>query len=77
MSKVKSTVTSPELSDTSQAANVPSHGVYVVEGEGDDAYWTRVGAAWLHRDGQGFNVALSAVPLTGRLVLRVRKDREG
>lgn len=28
MSKVNSTVTSPERSDTSQAANVPSHGVY-------------------------------------------------
>ncbi|RWC46081.1 MAG: hypothetical protein EOS55_18190 [Mesorhizobium sp.] len=54
----------------------PSHGVFVVDGEGEKAFWTRVGAAWAHQDGQGFNVALTAVPLSGRLVLRVRNEKE-
>ena len=76
MSK-RNPATAPERSDDTQAVNVPTHGAFVVEGEGDNAFWTRIGAAWAHRDGQGFNVSLSAVPLNGRLVLRVRKDREG
>ena len=51
----------------------PTHGVFVVEGEGDTAFWTRIGAAWAHQDGQGFNLALAAVPLSGRLVVRASK----
>jgi hypothetical protein len=35
------------------------HGVYVAEGEGDKAFWTRIGAAWPHDDGKGFNISLS------------------
>ena len=48
----------------------PTHKVFVVEGEGDDAFWTRIGSAWPHKDGKGLNVVLSALPLNGRLVLR-------
>lgn len=42
-----------------------SHAVYVVEGEGPNAFWTRIGAAWMHEDGEGFNVQLTAMPLNG------------
>lgn len=55
---------------TSTSKNRPSHAVYVVEGEGDGAFWTRIGAAWRHEDGDGYNLVLSAIPLTGRLVIR-------
>src|SRR5204862_7658790 len=53
----------------------PSHKVFVVEdreteGEGNDAFWTRIGSAWPNKDGKGFNIALSALPINGRLVLR-------
>lgn len=54
--------------------NQPSHGVYVVEGEGDRAFWTKVGAAWPHQDGDGFNIALTALPLSGRLVIHAKKE---
>lgn len=58
-------------------SNRPSHAVYVVEGEGERAFWTKIGAAWQHEDGDGFNVTLTAIPLTGRLVIRKPKaDRE-
>jgi hypothetical protein len=51
--------------------------VYVVEGEGDKAYWTKVGAAWPHEDGKGFNIKLTCVPVDGRLVIREPKaDQE-
>ena len=62
--------------ETAAPRNAPSHGVYVVEGEGDRAFWTKVGAAWPHQDGNGFNVTLAAVPLSGRLVIRIRTGKE-
>lgn len=55
--------------------NLPSHGIYVVEGEGDKAHWTKVGCVWTHADGEGFNISLSAVPLSGRLVARAKKEQ--
>ncbi|TFF17233.1 hypothetical protein E3C22_24180 [Jiella endophytica] len=60
-------------------STVPSHSVYVVEGEGDRAFWTKVGSAWRHDDGDGFNLKLTALPIDGRLVIRKAKaksDRE-
>lgn len=51
----------------------PDYGVYVTEGEGDKAFWTKVGAAWSHKDGDGFTITLTALPLNGRL--SVRKPR--
>jgi hypothetical protein len=55
---------------------IAPHAVYVVEGEGDNAFWTKIGAAWLHQDGKGFNVSLSCLPLNGRLVIREPKPVE-
>jgi len=56
----------------------PTHTVHVVEGEGDSAFWTKVGAAWAHEDGEGYNISLTALPLNGRLVVRTAKlaDKE-
>ena len=31
--------------------------------------WTRIGAAFPHKDGTGFNVQLRALPVDGRIVL--------
>ena len=49
----------------------PSHTVYMVEGEGDDAIWTPIGALWPHRDGKGSNLSLKVIPLAGRLSTRL------
>ncbi len=56
--------------------SAPSHSVYTVEdrGEGEDPFWLKIGAAWPHKDGRGFNITLSALPLDSRLVLRVPAD---
>jgi len=59
---------------TAPAKNAPSHGVFVVEGEGDRAYWIKIGCAWMHNDGEGLNVILSAVPVGGRIVIRAKKE---
>lgn len=49
----------------------PSHKVYVVEGEGDNAFWHRAGSAWPHKDGKGLNMQIpTGMSLSGRVVLR-------
>jgi hypothetical protein len=66
---------SPEIS----RSNSPSHLVYQVSDRDGNksAIWTRTGAAWPHQDGKGFNLQLSAIPLDGRLTLRVPSEEEG
>lgn len=54
----------------------PTHRLYVVKGEGENSRWTEVGAAWTNRDGQGYSLALDAVPLGGRIVMREIADRD-
>ncbi|MEM6409252.1 MAG: hypothetical protein AAF700_12670 [Pseudomonadota bacterium] len=39
-------------------------------GDGEKAIWTRIGAAWEHKDGKGFELRMDAVPLDERIVLR-------
>ena len=37
-----------------------------------DPYWT----AWPNKDGKGFSLTCDAIPLTGRLCLRLIGERE-
>ena len=37
--------------------------------EGGKSFRTRVGVAWMHKNGKGCNIDLDAVPLNGRLVV--------
>ena len=36
-----------------------------------EGFWTRIGSAWQHADGNGFNIQIETVPLDGRITLRV------
>ena len=56
------------------SGNAPSHKVYAIEGEGEEAFWTRIGSAWPHKDGKGFNITLSALPCNGRVQLQSRSN---
>lgn len=58
---------------SSSNSKKPTHEAFVVTGEGESAFWTKLGAAWPHDDGKGFNVELIALPVSGRLVIRERK----
>ena len=54
----------------------PTYRAYIVEDrdgttpDEHSGYWTKIGAAWPHADGKGLNIVLSALPVTGRIVLR-------
>jgi hypothetical protein len=61
---------------TEMASNQqPSFTAYAVtkRGEGQDDWWTPIGAAWPHGDGLGFNIQLQTLPLDGKIVLRPPK----
>jgi len=63
--------------ETATSANkLPTHEIFVVKGEGEQKHWTKVGAAWSHGDGEGLNLRLSVLPISGRLVLRLRTEKE-
>lgn len=56
-------------------AKAPDFIAFHVTGEGKKSYWTRIGAAWKHKDGEGMNLQLDLVPMAGgRIVLRTPKE---
>ncbi|MEQ1735844.1 MAG: hypothetical protein ABL886_05530 [Rhodoglobus sp.] len=62
---------------TATAGKAPSHVAYQGRGrDGKKSIWTRIGSAWPHTDGQGFSEQLDAVPLDGRVSLRVLTDTQ-
>ena len=48
----------------------PTHRLWQVVGEGKNASWREIGAAWPNRDGEGFSLQWNALPLHGRVVMR-------
>lgn len=67
------------MSDNTETATskAPSHIVYHVrDRNGKKGFWTRIGAAWAHQDGKGFNVQVDCVPLDGRIVIRIESDKK-
>lgn len=57
------------------ATQQPSFRAYtVVKREGQEDFWLAIGAALMHQDGDGYNVVLQALPIDGKIVLRLPKD---
>jgi len=46
----------------------------VVKREGQDDFWLAIGAAFMHQDGEGYNIVLQALPIDGKVVLRLPKE---
>lgn len=57
--------------------NRPTHNVYVIQGDDKSEHWTKIGAAWPHKDGQGFGLVLDALPAgNGRMALRLKTEKD-
>jgi hypothetical protein len=55
----------------------PAYQAYtVVKREGQDDFWLNIGAAFMHQDGDGYNIVLQALPINGKIVLRLPKSQE-
>ncbi len=62
--------------NTSSQNNFPSYKAFHVS-EGDNGFWTKIGAAWDHEDGNGFTLNLDLVPVgNGRIVLRKNDPKQ-
>jgi hypothetical protein len=55
----------------------PSHIAYHIRnGKAEESFWTRIGSAWAHKDGNGFNIQLETIPSRdGRITLRVASKK--
>jgi hypothetical protein len=63
------------MADKQPAA--PTHRVYtVIKRDGQDDYWLNIGLVFPHKDGNGFNVVLQALPLDGKIVCREITNEE-
>lgn len=59
-----------------QQPKMPSFDVFsVTDGKDDKSYFTKIGAAFEHKDGQGHSADLNALPTNGRIVLRTPLER--
>jgi hypothetical protein len=57
-------------------SNAPSHVAYHVRDVNEEkSFWTRIGSAWPHKDGNGFSIQLDAMPRDGRVTLRRPEEK--
>lgn len=69
-------MTDTNINTGNSTGNTPSHIAYQVrDRENQKGVWTRIGSVWPHKDGKGYSVQIEAVPLDGRISLRVYEDR--
>lgn len=61
---------------TKPAGRAPSHIAYHVRDTSKKSIWTRIGCAWPHIDGNGFNIQIEVAPLDGRVSLRIATDKK-
>jgi hypothetical protein len=61
-----------------KASRKPSFVAYnVIDlGEGKDSKWREIGVGFAHKDGNGFDILIDSVPLSGKITLRVPKPKE-
>ena len=64
------------MTDTIQS-KAPTHVCYHVREGKDKGFFTRIGVAWLNKDGKGFNIQLDGlVPLDGRITVRIASEKK-
>jgi hypothetical protein len=64
--------------ETTTKSSKPTYIAYHVRNNSEeqgDSYWTRIGAAFPHKDGKGFNLLVETFPLDGRITLRVPTEK--
>jgi len=70
------------MTDATETAKskAPTHLVYQIRAykNGGEARsnWTKIGVAWAHKKGQGFNIQLDAFPVDGRLTVYPMADKK-
>ncbi len=60
-----------ENNTTNQSPKAPDYLAWNVTQKGDKSFWSKLGAAWLHKDRKGYTLQLETCPINGRIVLRL------
>ena len=63
---------------TSTKSTKPAYIAYHVRNNKDEqgeGFWTRIGVAFPHADGNGFSLLIETFPLDGRITLRVPSEK--
>lgn len=63
-----------ETTSNQQPANAPDFLAWHISEKGEKSYWSKVGAAWQHKDVAGYTLQLETLPICGRIVLRQPLD---
>ncbi|WP_181175628.1 hypothetical protein [Mesorhizobium sp. B2-3-4] len=65
------------------AKKMPTHDILVAtplteeeKARGVKPFWTKIGAAWSLPDGSGYSLVLQALPLDGRMVMKVPQSKD-
>ena len=58
----------------------PTHRAFIVKkftdkDDKEKSRWLDIGSVWTHGDGKGFEVKLEALPLDGRIVIRLDEPK--
>ena len=63
---------------TNTPSKKPAYIAYSVRdrGQGKDAKFTEIGVAFPHKDNEGFDILYDAIPLSGRITLRLNKPKK-
>ena len=65
------------LTSNTQRPRLLTHIAYQVQDrEGKKPFWQKIGGGWAHSDGRGITLQLAAMPLDGRITLRVNQPKE-
>jgi hypothetical protein len=68
------------MTDTASNDTTPKKPAFVAysvrEREGKKARFTEIGVAFSHKDGKGFDILCDAIPVSGRIVLRVPSEKK-
>ena len=57
-------------------SNQPTHRAFtVIQRDGQDDFWLNLGLVFSHKDGKGFNLQLTAFPVSGKLVMRLHEPK--
>jgi hypothetical protein len=65
-----------DTTNNQPASKTPTHIAYHVRNrKGGKGFWTRIGSAWAHKDGNGFNIQLESTPVDGHITLRIASEK--
>lgn len=64
---------------TEATSRKPTHDILLAEENGNDSFYTPLGAAWMHKDQGGMNLQFKTFPTrldrNSRIIIRVRKEK--